>query len=157
MGLLFNTPATNDILQQLNVFYGAATFDSLRVKSYYQGWPTGGRGGTYAFLAALGLTPKTGGPHSGQNWRTWLGLLDFHENAKKMPTEICARTVGNAIFDALDDRNFHQVEFFAVPDPAGLDHISVAVSDITAANGDKTKVITVYTLTFDKLATTAHP
>ena len=40
MGMLFNTPATLDILQKLNTFYGASNFNILRANAgHYSNWP----------------------------------------------------------------------------------------------------------------------
>ena len=155
MGMLFNTPATLDILQKLNTFYGASNFNSLRANAaHYSNWPPSG--GTHAFASTLGIVPSVGGL-SQQNWRTWLGLLELHDNQRRAAGEKCVRTVGDAIHAALIDNAFHHVEFFAVPEPNGLNHISVDVSNITDVNGSQTKIITVYTLTYDQLASTPHP
>lgn len=155
MGMLFNSSATLDILTKLNVYFGPANIGTIQnTRGNYQNWPPGGLGSTYPFAQGIGLVPAQ---NSG-NWQAWLNLLEVHDNAKKGGAEKCVKTVGDAIYKGLDPANGYQaIEFFAVPEDAGTStHISVESFDVIDTKGNKTLVINAYTLTFDKLAKTAH-
>lgn len=154
MGMLFNSGPTLDILSKLNSYFGAANIGTVRgTKASYQNWPP--NGGTYNFLN--GLNPPLIPSSNPQNWKAWLGLLELHDNGKKGNSEKCVRTVGNAIYAGLNDNTYQAIEFFAVPEDSGkYNHISVEAFDVVDFAGNKTLVINAYTLTYDKLANTAH-
>jgi hypothetical protein len=151
MGMLFSTGPTLEILNMLNQHFGTTNINNIRgSKNNYLGWPLGN--GTFAFASGLGLVPSS---HPG-NWNKWLDLLDKHHNKKNSanPAEICATTVGNAINDALNNNNCTAIEFYAIPDNSGDNHISVEAFNFSDGKNKITKVINVYTLTHDKLAKT---
>jgi hypothetical protein len=155
MGMLFNSAATLDILKQLNKYYGAGNINSIRgTAANYQLWPL--LAGTYDFVTHLPtpLVPTaTGldGLPAAPAWKKFLHFLDTHPNQKKRGGEFCATTVGNAIYEALNNINCLAIEFFAVPDASNTKHISVDTFDPVDIKKHTTKTITVYTVPYDKL------
>jgi hypothetical protein len=139
-----------NLLGQLNTYFGVSNINYIRnTMANYQGWPLAN--GTYAFAGTVGISISSSSGDT--NWRKWLKHLDNHVNAKAtIAGELCATTVGNAISKGLDMNNGYQaIEFFAIPDKGSTHHISVETVDITDVNKNKTLIINIYTVTFDKL------
>jgi hypothetical protein len=151
MGMLFNGPGTIQILQILNNFFGPGTLGHLSA-SDYANWPL--QGGTYAFLKGKGIWFPHDSTTDGK-WKHWLDRFDKHKNAKKS-LEPTAKTVGDAIADAINN-NLSQIEFYAVPDDIpNSTHISAEAINVTDPNSVVSKCIVIYTLTWDKVADQAQ-
>jgi hypothetical protein len=72
-------------------------------------------------------------------------------NQKKGNNEPTAKTVGDAICDAITN-NLSRAEFFAVPnDILGSNEISAEAGNVTDDKNMVSKWITVYTLTYEKV------
>src|SRR5579883_866266 len=157
MGMLFNTGATKEILAQLNAKFASGTLPGLvGLEPTFANFPL--PGGTEAFVInQLNIIPDpTRFPHGRLRWIKWLNHMDLHDNAKR-PHEKVAKTIGTGISNALlglneqgGNQQFGQIEFFAVPDGTHT-KISADVTDVCDESGDWSKVITVYTNTYDKL------
>jgi hypothetical protein len=159
MGMKFNTPHTKEINDSANLAFNSAGLATLRGDPR---WAT-----TFAALPAASTLNPTGGTFdlctvhlpnkirptgSMTSWAQWLGFLDTQPNARStIPNEVVATTVGKAISDALNNvqHNFTQVEIFIVPDNGN--QISASVVDFVDKHGEWSKVITIFTNTFDQL------
>jgi hypothetical protein len=154
MGMLFNTQSTLDIVSQLNANFDAGNLPARAGSpAMFDNWPLAN--GTYTAVAVplRILTNAIEDPNN--NWQKWLGHFDKSPNSKVSGQQVAA-TVGNAIGNALrgkkedgSNQNFHQIEFFAVPDSGTK--ISATALDLADSKGDWSKVITIYTNTFDQL------
>lgn len=156
MGMLFNTPGTLSLLSTLNQKFSKGNISYLAgLATTFQNLPPGN--GTYAGVAApLGILPDVSIANAQANWQKWLGHFDKHDNSKD-PGKKVAKTVGKGISDALNNLGkFKQVEFFAVPDDSKDKKISATVLDFQDENGEWSKIITIYTNTFDQLDDKVH-
>ena len=151
MGMLFNTDATKDVLRQLNEYFSSRNIGGVRVRANdFQNWPLATGTSDYV-INTMGIAPTIGYASSPGAWRRFLGHLDTNPNAKANNNELCATTIGDAIYAALSDYSFAEIEFFAVPDSNDTHHISVEVTDVRDGRGDRSKVISVYTMTYDQI------
>jgi hypothetical protein len=160
MGMLFNTPATIDIIKKLNSHFDGTTDRSGDIAELIK-IATGGRGHARDVAAALGLTPNDAYQVHGRsapsaNWIAWLDLLDLHDNSKDSGNK-CSATVGNRITAALNINGKAVIEFFAVPDHNDTGYISVEATNVMDGGHLVSLCITVYTMTFDQLQNQPHP
>ena len=157
MGILFNTPATIDIITKLNARYDGKTARGGDIV-HHQKIATHGGGKARDVAAALALTPDDAkqsiATKPTTNWNQWLDFLDLHDNAKDVGKK-CSETVGNAIVSALTIDNKYVIEFYAVPDCNSTGFISVDCTTVNIPSGP-VLCITAYTMTFDQLNNQAH-
>jgi hypothetical protein len=152
MGMLFNTDGTNRILALLNVSFRGKKFKALQstisagLVNALRTLPSGG--GIYSVAAQpLGIDDDDSSVST--NWSTWLGYLD----STPQSGHPLSYHIGNAMADALTNTNFTYIgiEFFAVPGTS-LQINPLPTLDLKQGSSNKyTKIITVQTLTVDKL------
>lgn len=166
MGMIFNTDETLHLAREANAAFRRAaiamfrndstnwsnTFASLPRVSHYN--PDGN---TYDLVT--NRLPTVGGTQiwiRPQNavtvprWQHWLTLFDSQINTKSsVGNEVVATTVGKAIAGVIPNSSIHGVEFFVTPDPTAA--ISASYTDFTDGSGDVTRIITIYTNTYDML------
>jgi hypothetical protein len=168
MGMLFNTPGTNDVISAANYAFrnaGAGTgiarlradptwADAFGILPAATG--AGGHnphGGTLNLVTSLPDPIQPSGAHPGARprWRQWLNLFDTQTNVLD-PGNYVAETVGMAIKAALNDNTYTQIEFFAVPDAIN-NFISAEAHDFYDDNsGEWSVIITIHTNTWDKIS-----
>ncbi len=160
MGLLFNTKGTTHIRDEGNIAFNSA---NLAVLKRDVDWanafaalpaannPKNPNGGSENLLNALPY-PVRPLALSQAAWTQWLHFLDTQPNARSaIPNEVVSTTIGKAISDALTNqqKNFVQVEIFVVPDNGN--QISAASVEFQDKHHEWSKIITIYTNTFDQL------
>src|SRR5258708_14836041 len=115
MGLLFNTPGTNQIVNRLNQRYDDSPGGGLQahrgdavVYLNFGGYPT-----LWDVASQLGLYPGAAGSHVATRWHCFLDYIDPMPNPG-------GGTIGsilrNDIAGACANLNCEAIEFFAVPD-----------------------------------------
>jgi hypothetical protein len=171
MGMLFNTDGTLDVAKAANKTFRIAALTEFRKD--LNNWvntfnklgaiqqPYNPTGSTYdlvtKYLPIVGgvqLTIKpsaTSGAGSPGNWQKWLGYFDTQVNSlATIDGEIVAKTVGKEIANVLSNTSHNAVEFFVVPE-GKYTTISAESNDFADGGGQLTRIITIYTNTFDKL------
>jgi hypothetical protein len=149
MGMLFNGPGTQAIVTVLDQYFGLNKLPQLNAADF-QGWPLQTGGGTWGYASNKHII--TGNNTYDGKWMKWLKHLDLQNSNQKKNGEPTARTIGDAIADAITNyATFKRIEFFVVPDDTGTSHISAESSDVTDENGEQCKCITVYTPTYNNV------
>jgi hypothetical protein len=122
MGMLFNTDDTLRILKVINQAFSRQGLNRLRKDTTYP-WATafsqlpnpngfGGATGTYNTVAkALGIDLDGGTGLGSARWHKFLNILDV----QPQQGSVVATIIGQAISNALNNKNYSQVEIFAVP------------------------------------------
>jgi hypothetical protein len=128
MGMLFNTPATLEILGVLNNAFSQSRFSELQsANAAGTAWATalatkfnGVAGGTVTSYNAVTSHPlyvdfdnnTTSGKYLSGRWVKWLKNLDSTGVSVPISTEI--------VRSITDTTNCKSIEFYAVPGPAGI-------------------------------------
>ncbi len=145
MGLLINTPGTNDMLNRINSLFSAANIGFMRQqpqKGYFCGITTKKK--LHEIADLLNQYPS-GGKNSpeGKNWIKWLKFM--HTGIKPTPAE----QIQNCICDGLSD-NPNCAEIFFVVVPTSSSDPTVSCSKIGDPNA-YTEVITISTPTVNAI------
>lgn len=161
MGMQFNTGATLDVGRATNEAFTNAIIvvfraDKTNWQQTFSQLPATGHhnpgGGTYNLV--MNYLPKQIAPSDHahwNNWKTWLGFFDSQYNSRSTrANQTVANFVGQEISNVIGDNKYSAIEFFIVPDGTHTT-ISAEASDFTAQGGDLTRIITIYTNTFDAL------
>lgn len=149
MGMLFNGPGTQAIVAVLGGYFGPNKLQYYNAADF-TGWPKQSGGGTWGYVSSKGIV--TGDSNYDANWKTWLIHLDLQQVNQKKNNEKTAKTIGDAIADAITNyQTYKQIEFFVVPDDTNTSHISAEAVDFTDSSGVTTKCITVYTPVYNNV------
>ena len=153
MGLLFNTPGTEQIVKKLNQRYDdkppglPANRGDAAVYTNLAGYPT-----LWDVATQLQLYPGAN-PASGVA-RRWKCFLDFVD---PLPDPNLGSTIGailrNTIATACGDLNCESIEFFAVPDTV----VHLSLSNLGSGGGKYSRIITLFTITADQMGCPQHP
>jgi hypothetical protein len=156
MGALFNTDGTIRLVNMLNGNYRGKHFGTLQglnqqtmLRDKTQTTPN--------VAAAFGLDDDD--PAVSSNWMNWLGYLDqqmqkYTDPATGVTTnQSCGMWVRLAMADALDNKPkpCSGIEFFAIPGSSLEVLLPIQQIDDAKNKNKKTTIITVQTLTIDKL------
>ena len=143
MGMLFNTPDTEQIVARLNRRYDdkvpglPANRGDAAVYLDFVTYPT-----LSSVATQLNLLP--GNPRGN---RRWIWFLDFIDGMQGPNLVTIAVDLRNVIATACNDQNCASIEFFAVPDT----NISLYMSYIGLGGGRYSRIITLYTTLIDRL------
>jgi hypothetical protein len=164
MGMYFNTPGTTDVNNAANFAFRNAAMtvfrtDAANWATTFSNLPSAGphnpMGGTYNLVTAYlpdPIQPSARNAPARPHWNRWLSFFDTQPNSlSTVAGEIVATTVGKAISAAITTAKYSQVEFFVVPQNTTNTKISAVASDFKDSAGNWSKIITIYTTTYDQL------